>query len=69
MTRPDAIRLDASLQIVDGHLTGSVARAGAGAIPFSGWIGLLGAIERACAVPEPRSKPPIAPPERHGELT
>jgi hypothetical protein len=51
MTDPDAIELDIHLRVVGEELHGDLSRAGYPSLPFSGWLGLLGAVERAC---EPR---------------
>lgn len=48
MNANDPIRLEAQLEIAGDHLSGEVIRAGRCPIPFSGWMGLLGAVERAC---------------------
>jgi hypothetical protein len=50
MTDPDAIELDVRLRVVGDELSGEVSRDGRPSFPFSGWLGLLGAVERACAL-------------------
>jgi hypothetical protein len=54
MSTSEPIRLDARLEVSDDRLSGEVIRQGSPPISFSGWIGFLGAVERACALPEPR---------------
>ena len=66
MTNPEAIELDVRLLLVGEELTGEVVRDGYPACRFSGWLGLLGAVERACELRLP-SDDCIDPPPRGEE--
>lgn len=48
MANPETIELDVHLRVIGEELTGEVARDGHPAFRFFGWLGLLGAVERAC---------------------
>lgn len=48
MTQERLIVLHARLEVRQDHVSGEVRREGQPAVDFSGWIGLLGAVEQAC---------------------
>lgn len=52
MNDSEPIELDARLRVSGDELTGEVRRDGRPTIPFAGWLGLLGAVERACETTE-----------------
>jgi hypothetical protein len=53
MVEADAITLDARIQISADHLSGELRLADGRAIPFEGWLGLIGAVELACSSATP----------------
>jgi hypothetical protein len=55
MTDSDAIELDVRMHVDADEVSGEVARDGHPALPFEGWLGLLGAVERACELRHPTS--------------
>lgn len=62
MSEDDPIELEVRLSVTEESLTGEVTGIGQPPVRFSGWLGLLGAVEQACELAgSPRADVPAEP--------